>query len=93
MFVRMFCSGRLEDLKTKGSRLGTSLPHGHGLHRCVRKLPSNVSNVFNLLVGVGACLSVSEGSGNLAVLGQVEGGDLLSLLNLLLVGLHLELDG
>ena len=30
---------------------------------------------------------------DLAVLGQVQGGDLLGFLNLLLVGLHLELDG
>merc|ERR1712203_333186 len=44
-----------------------------------------------LLVGVGACLSISKCSSNLAVLGKVEGGDLLGLLNLLLVRLHLAL--
>merc|ERR1719220_192301 len=74
---RMFFFWKLvdSDSKTKGGRLGASLPHRHGL-----------------LVGVGACLSISEGSGNLAVLGQVEGGDLLSLLNLLLVRLHFALE-
>merc|ERR1719225_177051 len=44
-----------------------------------------------LLVRIGACFGVPEGSGDLAVLGQVEGGDLLGLLDLLLVGLHLAL--
>merc|ERR1719220_2735697 len=63
------------DSKTKGGRLGASLPHRHGL-----------------LVGVGACLSISECSSNLAILGKVQGGDLLGLLNLLLVGLHLALE-
>merc|ERR1711884_851152 len=79
--VSLFCFLLLKDqdqdqgfLKTKGGRLGTSLPHCH----C-------------LLVGIGACFGVSEGSGHLAVLGQVEGGDLLGLLDLLLVGLHLAL--
>merc|ERR1719220_248430 len=74
---RMFFFWKLvdSDSKTKGGRLGASLPHRHGL-----------------LVGVGACLSISECSSNLAVLGQVQGGDLLGLLNLLLVGLHLALE-
>merc|ERR1711973_151567 len=71
--------GRLEnpllsDLQTKGSGLGTGLPHCH----C-------------LLVGIGASLGITKGAGDLAVLGKVEGGDLLGLLDLLLVGLHLAL--
>merc|ERR1719474_1939835 len=71
--------GRLEnpllaDLQTKGSRLGTGLPHCH-----------------RLFVGIGASLGITKVAGDLAVLGQVEGGDLLGLLDLLLVGLHLAL--
>merc|ERR1719418_422832 len=44
-----------------------------------------------LLVGISASLSITQGSCHLAVLGQVQGGDLLGLLNLLLVGLNLAL--
>merc|ERR1719234_1300474 len=44
-----------------------------------------------LLIGISAGLSITQGSCNLAVLGQVEGCDLLGLLDLLLVGLHLAL--
>ena len=43
-----------------------------------------------LFVGIGASLGITKGAGDLAVLGQVEGGDLLGLLDLLLVGLHLK---
>ena len=45
-----------------------------------------------LFVGIGASLGITKGAGDLAVLGQVEGGDLLGLLNLLLVGLDLALE-
>merc|ERR1719516_280051 len=45
-----------------------------------------------LFVSVGSSLSVSQGSGHLPVLGQVEGSDLLSLLDLLLIGLDLALE-
>merc|ERR1712218_10056 len=55
------------------------------------RLSASLPHRHGLLVGVGACLSISKSSGNLAVLGQVEGGDLLGLLDLLLVGLHLAL--
>merc|ERR1719402_871513 len=44
-----------------------------------------------LLVGISAGFSITQGTCHLAVLGQVEGGDLLGLLDLLLVGLHLAL--
>merc|ERR1712168_1622150 len=44
-----------------------------------------------LLVGISTGLSIAQSACHLAVLGQVEGGDLLGLLNLLLVGLHLAL--
>merc|ERR1719490_451243 len=44
-----------------------------------------------LLIGISAGLSISQGACHLAVLGKVEGRDLLGLLNLLLVGLHLAL--
>ena len=44
-----------------------------------------------LLVGVGALSGVSRAVLRLPVLGQVEGGDLLRLLDLLLVGLDLAL--
>merc|ERR1719402_747261 len=44
-----------------------------------------------LFVGIGASLGITKGAGDLAVLGQVEGGDLFGLLDLLLVGLHLAL--
>merc|ERR1712061_694140 len=44
-----------------------------------------------LLVGVGTLSGISNAVLGLPVLGQVEGGDLLSLLNLLLVGLDLAL--
>merc|ERR1719422_1630206 len=47
------------------------------------------SLLFSSISGGG---SVSRGSSNLAVLCQVEGSDLLSLLNLLLVGLDLALE-
>merc|ERR1711988_1893088 len=52
----------LADLQTKGSGLGTGLPHRH----C-------------LFVGIGASLGITKGAGDLAVLGQVEGGDLLPM--------------
>merc|ERR1719412_3485524 len=55
------------------------------------RLSAGLPHRHGLLVGVGACLSISKCSSNLAVLGKVEGGDLLGLLNLLLVGLHLAL--
>merc|ERR1712168_233037 len=42
-------------------------------------------------VGISTGLSIAQSACHLAVLGQVEGGDLLGLLNLLLVGLHLAL--
>merc|ERR1719323_743002 len=45
----------------------------------------------DLLVDVGSLLGLLEVSLDLAELGQVEGGDLLSLLDLLLVGLDLVL--
>merc|ERR1719394_15120 len=45
--------------------------------------------LFSSISGGG---SVSQGSSNLAVLGQVEGGDLLGFLNLLLVALDLALE-
>merc|ERR1740119_57670 len=45
----------------------------------------------SLLIGISAGLSIAQGACHLAVLGQVEGGDLLGLLDLLLVGLHLAL--
>merc|ERR1712192_90175 len=44
-----------------------------------------------LLIGISTGLSITKGSCHLAVLGQVEGCDLLGLLDLLLVGLHLAL--
>merc|ERR1719220_906584 len=44
-----------------------------------------------LLVGVGALSGVGHAVLGLPVLGQVEGGDLLGLLDLLLVGLDLAL--
>merc|ERR1711868_182581 len=47
------------------------------------------SLLFSSISGGG---SVSQGSGNLAVLGQVEGGNLLGFLDLLLVGLDLALE-
>merc|ERR1711936_991943 len=56
------------------------------------RLCASLPHRHGLLVGVGACLSISECSSNLAVLGKVQGGDLLGLLNLLLVGLHLALE-
>ena len=46
--------------------------------------------MFYLFSSVGSSSGVTQSSGNLAVLGQVEGGDLLGLLDLLLVGLHLK---
>merc|ERR1719433_2306769 len=55
------------------------------------RLSASLPHRHGLLVGVGACLSISKCSSNLAVLGKVEGGDLLGLLNLLLVRLHLAL--
>merc|ERR1711953_729502 len=55
------------------------------------RLSASLPHCHCLLVGVGACLGIPKSSGNLAVLGQVEGGDLLGLLDLLLVGLHLVL--
>ena len=79
-------------LETEGGGLGAGLPHCHCLKRSIRFL-SECLKVEHLLVGIRACLGVSESFSHLAVLGQVEGGDLLGLLNLLLVGLHLELDG
>merc|ERR1712105_77898 len=45
-----------------------------------------------LLIGISASLSIAQGASHLAVLGQVEGGDLLGLLDLLVVGLHLALE-
>merc|ERR1711911_381590 len=45
----------------------------------------------DLLVDVGSLLSLLEVGLDLAELGQVQGGDLLGLLNLLLVGLDLVL--
>merc|ERR1719422_2879270 len=45
-----------------------------------------------LLSSISGGGSVSQGSSNLAVLGQVEGSDLLGLLNLLLVALDLTLE-
>merc|ERR1719433_1100154 len=56
------------------------------------RLSAGLPHRHGLLVGVGACLSISKCSSNLAVLGKVEGGNLLSLLNLLLVGLNLALE-
>merc|ERR1711868_164413 len=47
------------------------------------------SLLFSSISGGG---SVSQGSSNLAVLGQVEGGDLFGFLNLLLIGLDLALE-
>merc|ERR1711868_141771 len=47
------------------------------------------SLLFSSISGGG---SVSQGSSNLAVLGQVEGGDLFGFLNLLLVGLDFALE-
>merc|ERR1711868_146561 len=47
------------------------------------------SLLFSSISGGG---SISQGSSNLAVLGQVEGGDLFGFLNLLLVGLDLALE-
>merc|ERR1719422_162057 len=47
------------------------------------------SLLFSSISGGG---SVSQGSSNLAVLGQVEGGNLLGFLNLLLIGLDLALE-
>merc|ERR1711868_220341 len=47
------------------------------------------SLLFSSISGGG---SVSQGSSNLAVLGQVEGGNLFGFLNLLLVGLDLALE-
>merc|ERR1719384_2844932 len=44
-----------------------------------------------LFSSVGSSSGVTQSSGNLAVLGQVEGCDLLGLLDLLLVALHLTL--
>merc|ERR1712218_635812 len=55
------------------------------------RLSASLPHRHGLLVGVGACLSISKCSSNLAVLGKVEGGDLLGLLDLLFVGLHLAL--
>ena len=47
---------------------------------------------LHLFSGISGGRGVTESSGHLAVLGQVQGGDLLSLLNLLLVGLDLALE-
>merc|ERR1711962_1853152 len=44
-----------------------------------------------LLALIGGGLGIAQGAGHLPVLGQVEGGNLLGLLNLLLVGLDLAL--
>ena len=77
-------------LETEGGGLGAGPPHCHCLKRSIIRFLSECLKVEHLLVGIGACLGVSEGSGDLAVLGQVEGGDLHGLLDLLLVGLHLK---
>merc|ERR1719420_2057214 len=45
-----------------------------------------------LFSSIGSGSSISKTASDLAVLGQVEGGNLLSLLNLLLVGLDLALE-
>merc|ERR1719175_8537 len=45
-----------------------------------------------LLALIGRGLGIAQGAGHLPVLGQVEGGDLLGLLDLLLVGLDLALE-
>merc|ERR1719394_377960 len=45
-----------------------------------------------LFSSIGSSSSISKASSDLAVLGQVEGSDLLGLLNLLLVGLDLALE-
>ena len=50
-------------------------------------------SLIYLFVGISTGLSIAQSTCHLAVLGQVESSDLLGLLNLLLVGLHLELDG
>merc|ERR550517_1200882 len=53
------------------------------------RLGAGLPHCHCLLIGISAGLSISQGACHLAVLGQVEGGDLLGLLNLLLVGLTL----
>merc|ERR1719356_1007620 len=62
------------------------------LHRCEgRSTGSSLGLSQSLLVDVGTLLGSGKVTLDLAVLGKVEGGDLLSLLNLLLVGLDLAL--
>merc|ERR1712079_34390 len=53
---------------------------------------SSLSHGSFLFSSISGGSSISQGSSNLAVLGQVESSNLLSLLNLLLVGLDLALE-
>merc|ERR1712201_61085 len=53
---------------------------------------SGLSHGSLLFSGISGGRGVTKSSSHLAVLGQVQGGDLLSLLNLLLVGLDLALE-
>merc|ERR1712029_1104164 len=55
------------------------------------RLGASLPHCHCLFVGISAGLGIAQGACHLAVLGQVEGGDLLGLLDLLLVGLHLAL--
>merc|ERR550525_1307642 len=55
------------------------------------RLGTSLPHCHCLFVGIGTSLGITESSCNLAVLGKVERGDLLGLLDLLLVGLHFAL--
>merc|ERR1712029_479424 len=62
-------------------------------HLCKRcRAGSGLPHGRFLFSSIGSGSSISKTSSNLAVLGQVEGSDLLGLLNLLLVGLDLALE-
>ena len=79
----------LTDLKAEGCRLCASLPHCDCLQgKCQNCFSSLFNALADLFVGIGARLGLTQEASNLV--GQVEGGDLLGLRDLLLVGLHLE---